>query len=497
MIGAPVRVAGALDARLLPTPSLRLRSVVVGGPNDLGKVRADKLDVEFSLGDLMRGQWRANELTIDGMALDLGLDPQGRIDWPASSGKFNLGSLSIDRLNLTGRIALHDAASHGTLELNDIAFSGDVRSLAGSVRGDGNFTSRGTRYPFRVSSGQNADGSGTRVHLNIDPGERALSVDLEGVLSFESRAPRFEGALALAAPAAPKPKGGATDRRPGGYRPRSRPIRPRKARADRDQLRHRRARAEIRGRSATSASAPRRCCMPRCRRGSSMPTGLVAKETTRTARRAGAVVAGAARVHGGDPAAADSGADRIQRRADHAGRTSAAESGRRSAWRCEVLDDRPAGFARAGRNARCVQRRAAGPRPAASPARSTSIPPIRICWWPGCRAAARSPIAARSRCGCAAMSASTPTTSPSRAEGRDRWRRRRRTRRGLTSPPGGLALRSRAKGGTSRSRCGRSICAVAGGAASASGRTRRRFRWISAARYRPARSCAACREIRL
>jgi large subunit ribosomal protein L24 len=204
VIGAPVHVAGALDARLLPTPSLRLRSVMVGGANDLGKVHADKLDVEFSLGDLMRGQWRANELTIDGLAVDLGLNPKGQIDLPATSGTFNLGSLSIDRLNLTGRIALHDAASHGTLELNDIVFSGDVRSLAGSVRGDGNFSISGTRYPFRVSSGQTQDGSGTRVHLNVDPGERPLLVDLEGVLSFESRAPRFEGALTLAAPPAAK-----------------------------------------------------------------------------------------------------------------------------------------------------------------------------------------------------------------------------------------------------------------------------------------------------
>jgi large subunit ribosomal protein L24 len=199
VIGAPVRVAGKLDARLLPAPSLRLRSVVVGGANDLGKVRADKLDVEFSLGSLMRGEWRATELTINGMALDLGLDQQGRIDWPASTGKFNLGSLAIDRLNLTGRIALHDAASRGTVELNDIAFSGDVRSLAGSVRGDGNFMLSGNRYPFRVSSGQTADGNGTRVHLNIDPGARALSADLDGVLSFEARAPRFEGTMVLAA----------------------------------------------------------------------------------------------------------------------------------------------------------------------------------------------------------------------------------------------------------------------------------------------------------
>ena len=210
VIGAPVRVGGALDARLLPTPSLRLRSVVVGGVNDLGKVRADKLDVEFSLGSLMRGEWRANELTINGLALDLGLDSQGRIDWPASSGKFNLGSLAIDRLNLTGRIALHDAVSRGTLELNDIAFGGDVRSLAaGAVRGDGNFMLSGMRYPFRVSSGQSADGNGTRIHLNIDPGERALSADLDGVLSFEARAPRFDGAMVLAAPAG-KAKGDAS-----------------------------------------------------------------------------------------------------------------------------------------------------------------------------------------------------------------------------------------------------------------------------------------------
>jgi large subunit ribosomal protein L24 len=207
IIGAPVRVAGKLDARLLPAPSLQLRQAVVGGANDLGKVRADKLDVEFSLSSLMRGEVRATELTINGLSLDLGLGPKGRIDWPASTGPFNLGSLAIDRLNLTGRVALHDAASRGSLELNDIAFSGDVRSLAGAIRGDGNFKLAGVYYPFRVSSGQGPDGNGTRIHLNIDPGQRPLSADLDGVLNFDARAPRFEGAVTLAAPAGPKGSG--------------------------------------------------------------------------------------------------------------------------------------------------------------------------------------------------------------------------------------------------------------------------------------------------
>lgn len=198
IIGMPVRVAGNLDARLLPAPSLRLKIVTVGGANDLGKVRAANLDVELSLSSLMRGEWRANELTINGMSLDLGLDPKGRIDWSPSSGSFNLASLAIDRLNLTGRITLHDAASRSTLEVNDIAFSGDVRSLAGAVRGDGNFMFDGNRYPFRISSGQSADGSGTRLHFNIDPGQRPVSADLDGILTFEARAPRFEGSVTLA-----------------------------------------------------------------------------------------------------------------------------------------------------------------------------------------------------------------------------------------------------------------------------------------------------------
>ncbi len=154
----------------------------------------------------MRGEWRATELSVGGMAVDLGLDSRGRVDLPSTaSGTFNLASLAIERVNLTGRIALHDAASRSTLELNDIAFSGDVRSLAGSVRGDGGFSANGVRYPFRVSSGPSADGSATRLHLNIDPGERAILADLEGVLAFDNRLPKFDGALTLAVPPPKKP----------------------------------------------------------------------------------------------------------------------------------------------------------------------------------------------------------------------------------------------------------------------------------------------------
>ncbi|WP_328516571.1 AsmA family protein [Tardiphaga alba] len=200
IVGAPVRVSGALDARLLPAPSLQLHGITVGGANDLGRMRAQKLAVEFSLGSLMRGEWRATELSIGGVAVDLGLNAEGRLDLPAATGPFNLGDLAIDRLNVTGRVALHEAASRSSLELNDIAFSGDVRSLAaGALRGDGNFMLSGMRYPFRLSSGQTSDGLGTRVRLTIEPGDKPLGVDLDGVLAFDNRAPSFEGTMTVAA----------------------------------------------------------------------------------------------------------------------------------------------------------------------------------------------------------------------------------------------------------------------------------------------------------
>lgn len=201
VIGAPVRVSGELDALLLPTPTLRLRSIAIGGDGDPAKVRADKLDVEFNLGALMRGEWRASVLSLDGFALDLGLDRQGRVEWPVPAGRFNLGALAIDRMNVAGRIALHDAASGATLRADDLAFSGDVRGAAGSLRGEGSFTLLGARMPFRVSSGQTNDGKGTRLRFIADPGERPLSADLDGVLTFENGVPAFEGGMTLARPA--------------------------------------------------------------------------------------------------------------------------------------------------------------------------------------------------------------------------------------------------------------------------------------------------------
>jgi large subunit ribosomal protein L24 len=204
VIGMPVRVDGEIDARLLPTPSLRLRGVAIGARSDVNNVSVEKLEVEFSLGDLMRGEWRANELTLNGMVLELGLDQRGRMDWASRAGSFNIGALTVDRFHVTGALALNDAASRTSLRLDDIAFTGEVRALAGSVRGEGVTRVDGVRYPFRVAMGRTADGAAQRVRLTLDPGARPLAADLDGVLHFDDALPRFDGALTVSKPAPAK-----------------------------------------------------------------------------------------------------------------------------------------------------------------------------------------------------------------------------------------------------------------------------------------------------
>ncbi|MGP8122137.1 MAG: AsmA family protein, partial [Xanthobacteraceae bacterium] len=197
LIGSPVRVRDTLDARLLPTPTLRLKAVTIGNDSDASRARADRLDVEFSLGALMRGEWRASELTLDGVAVDLSVDDHGRVAWAGANGGSNLGALAIDRLKLNGRIALHDAASHETVAIDGLVFAGDVRALAGAARGDGEFRFGDVRYPFRLMTSRSPDGAGTRLHFAIDPGARPIGLDLDGVLSFEAMVPRFDGAVTL------------------------------------------------------------------------------------------------------------------------------------------------------------------------------------------------------------------------------------------------------------------------------------------------------------
>ena len=209
LIGVPVRVTGTIDARLLPSPRLVLHDIVIGKNSDA--LRARSLGVEFALGSLMRGEWRAAELRLAGPQISLGLDRSGHLRAPNLAVAFKPDELSIDRLSIEdGSIALDDVASGASATLGNVSFNGEARSLAGPIKGEGAVTISGRLYPYRLTVGRFSDDGGARVRLTVTPGDRPLTIDADGALALAGGEPRFEGTIGLSRPVGIGSRGGAT-----------------------------------------------------------------------------------------------------------------------------------------------------------------------------------------------------------------------------------------------------------------------------------------------
>jgi hypothetical protein len=199
LVGLNVRVAGDIDAALLPSPSVTLRAISIGPAGAESRLRARSLRIELALGALMRGEIRAVEMRLVGPQFNVSLDVEGRIDWPAVA--LGTETLSIDRLDIEdGRATLTDARSGARLMLDELWFTGEVRSLTGPFRGKGDFASGGARYGYSIAAGRHGP-DGIRVKLGLQTAEYPLMVEADGLLAFEGAAPRFDGTITLAQPA--------------------------------------------------------------------------------------------------------------------------------------------------------------------------------------------------------------------------------------------------------------------------------------------------------
>ena len=151
LIGVNVRVAGAIDARLLPSPRLTLHDIAIGDGRDT--IRAQSLGAELALGPLMRGEWRAAEMHLAGPQISFGLDASGRVRAPNLAVAFKPDELSVDRLSIEdGTVILTNEANGASVTLGRVSFNGEARSLVGPVKGEGAVTIAGQLYPYRVAA---------------------------------------------------------------------------------------------------------------------------------------------------------------------------------------------------------------------------------------------------------------------------------------------------------------------------------------------------------
>ena len=212
MSGLQVRIAGPIEASLLPTPSVSLQQIEAQRPGEAGALRARRLSIEFSLGSLVRGEWKATDVRLDGPEISLVVDRDGRLEWPAPSVNFDPESISIERLDIRdARALLADAASGSSAVLDRIDFRGELRTLAGPVKGQGSFYLAGQHYPYRINAGRAVGDEGVRVRLNLDPIDRPFTADADGFISIDNGKPRFAGSVTLARSVTRAPAGSPTE----------------------------------------------------------------------------------------------------------------------------------------------------------------------------------------------------------------------------------------------------------------------------------------------
>jgi AsmA family/AsmA-like C-terminal region len=201
LTGLSVHVNGAIDARILPSPRLKLHDVEVGAAGRAPLIRVGSLDLEVRLGPLVRGEIQATQAHLVSPQIDLGLNRSGAVDWPVLTRTFRPDELSVSRLSIEdGSVTLADAASGSRVTLQNLSFAGDVRSLLGPFQGEGKFAAGGEPFRYRISGGRTDADGGLKIRLGVDPADKPLTTSLDGTLAFDRGVPQFDGALTVARP---------------------------------------------------------------------------------------------------------------------------------------------------------------------------------------------------------------------------------------------------------------------------------------------------------
>ena len=201
LIGLTVRVNGAIDARILPTPRFKLRDVAVGAAGHEPQFRAGTVELELGLGSLARGEVRATEMRLSAPQISVRLDDTGALEWPMPATSPPADALGVSRLTIDdGHVVFSDAASGSQLALEKLSFNGNVRSLLGPFSGEGTFVADGESFGFHISGSRAGDDGNLKLRVGVDPADRPLTTEIEGVFRLQYGVPQFDGVFSAARP---------------------------------------------------------------------------------------------------------------------------------------------------------------------------------------------------------------------------------------------------------------------------------------------------------
>lgn len=134
--GAKVEIAGAIDVKLLPTPTLQLEKVEIDGaaPGD-ALFRVDNLKLEMAVAPLLRGDVQFITADFDAPELDLTLAADGSLILPHAPAALPT-QMQFERIAVhRGRLAIDDPTRHRAFGLTGLDLDAQAGSLFGPFKG--------------------------------------------------------------------------------------------------------------------------------------------------------------------------------------------------------------------------------------------------------------------------------------------------------------------------------------------------------------------------
>ncbi|MGA0563409.1 AsmA family protein [Ancylobacter sp. VNQ12] len=199
--GAPVLIRGPIEAQILPSPKFVLHDVAVGVDGAGTGLVAAELSGRLKLGELIRGVFVADQLTLTGPRGRLVIDSAGKVALP--TGTTRPVGLSVAALTIVdGALEVIDRAGGRSLKLDDIDLSGDLGGVFGPLKLDGEVSSAGVRRKLRLSVGAAGADGGNRLRLGLQNVGSPFAIDADGTLSLAGGKPAFQGRASLSMRAA-------------------------------------------------------------------------------------------------------------------------------------------------------------------------------------------------------------------------------------------------------------------------------------------------------
>lgn len=197
VLGKKVTVLGAVEARLLPFPSVTLHDVTVGADED-GKplVHVARFSMDAELAPLLSGEARIFDMRIEEPKARIRLTADGTLDWlRGSSADIPARTVVLEKVRIVGgQIDFIDEQTGRTRKLEGLDADMSARSLAGPWSVDGKATLDGEAGHFFLSSLQPEIGADAiSLKLRLQPDARPFDIELDGNLSLKEGRPNYQG----------------------------------------------------------------------------------------------------------------------------------------------------------------------------------------------------------------------------------------------------------------------------------------------------------------